>query len=596
MHEQMGKIAAAATAAAAGGAPMIPELPGATESAAWDARMRPMLDASFGCSPLHVLEPLSLRIRVALDFQGSLTALSAWANLTFLSPLSMAVRHQQLLDLLALTEALDAQARRAEHRECLRPAASPSVQPAQWWAYIGRCAMLQRRRAGGMRLTWAGLKERRARRHAYLELYARARGKRAASAEMKELQAFEASMDFDEIVAFRRIGLRAYQEARKTQGLVGGLMGALFFRDTASRGGVHAGTGGLHLKDEEIEGLYAALEESDARMEEERRNATVAAFRGGGASGGGAHAGGASGGGASGGGTYGLYYEQFRASISSARHPVQLTLYHTQAEPLLSLVIGGLAARAATRPVGEGASLAASIRSIDVLDLTSELRGCPQRSALRHVLTWDGSGVQPLDHVTDHPTPPSTDATPCAISLVVDFRPVDSSCSAHVDLSLGYLRANLNPLLVTPLSRFFSIPQSHLAAAQAVEQLLEQEMERPQGLGTSLAAMMRDVALALEYKPARVRARLAGIQLVLVQPPTSLHEASPGSAFSPLRRRQVSDVGGPRFEPSASDGPNLLRMLLVRLGTLNLETLIAGQVTAFADSDDGEDTCSEDDE
>ena len=179
---------------------------------------------------------------------------------------------------------------------------------------------------------------------------------------------------------------------------------------------------------------------------------------------------------------------------------------------------------------------------------------------------------------------------------MVDFRPVDSSCSAHVDLSLGYLRANLNPLLVTPLSRFFSIPQSHLAAAQAVEQLLEQEMERPQGLGTSLAAMMRDVALALEYKPARVRARLAGIQLVLVQPPTSLHEASPGSAFSPLRRRQVSDVGGPRFEPSASDGPNLLRMLLVRLGTLNLETLIAGQVTAFADSDDGEDTCSEDDE
>ena len=56
---------------------------------------------------------------------------------------------------------------------------------------------------------------------------------------MKELQAFEASMDFDEIVAFRRIGLRAYQEARKTQGLVGGLMGALFFRE--ERGAVVGG-------------------------------------------------------------------------------------------------------------------------------------------------------------------------------------------------------------------------------------------------------------------------------------------------------------------------------------------------------------------
>ena len=88
-----------------------------------------------------VIEPLSVAIGVSLDFRGGLAESNAVAKLGLNSPLALALRHQQFLDLLALGEGLDGRSRREYYRSCGRPVSSGLVAPGEWWKYIGRCAI-----------------------------------------------------------------------------------------------------------------------------------------------------------------------------------------------------------------------------------------------------------------------------------------------------------------------------------------------------------------------------------------------------------------------------------------------------------------------
>ena len=320
-------------------------------SAQWETLMRPRLVAS--SSSTDVLQPLSLRLRLSLDFNESLAATSAWVHLSLASPLALTLRHHQLLDLLSLGEALDARARRAAHMQCMRPRSSPTDCPLEWWAYVGRCALLQRRREGGMRLTWQSLQQRRARRVAYLAASQRARGKNPSSEEMAALIALEASMEFDEIVTFRRIALQAHaarQEGREKPFGLGWWPSGSRSVDAAE------------LSEEEIATLYAAMEASEAKAEEARSRAGDARRESGLMQ----HDGTAA------------SYEQYRVVVSTAAQPMRATLYHTHSDPLISLVVSGVAARAAIRPVGSGMSLSLRVRSVAIYDLIAVALNRPE--------------------------------------------------------------------------------------------------------------------------------------------------------------------------------------------------------------------------
>ena len=185
----------------------------------WRRLMQPLIDSPEG--PAHILTPLDLKVVFDLGLAGlglgdGTVAVSVHSN-------GLCMRHGQFVRLMAVFEALDLKERRNHYAEARRPSSvAASTAPREWWQFVGRCALLEVRRKGKLKLGWRNHRQRRERRAAYLEAYVAARGAKAGSEPVKHLEALEADgMLFEEIVAFRRLAA-SFQPAGFFKGLFGG--------------------------------------------------------------------------------------------------------------------------------------------------------------------------------------------------------------------------------------------------------------------------------------------------------------------------------------------------------------------------------------
>ena len=355
-----------------------------------------------------------------------------------------------------------------------------------------------------MVLNWASLKERRQRRRAYMEAFVKARQKRLLGGYSPEavdaLEALEATMQFEEIIAFRRLAARANASVRAP----------------------------LSLSEAELGKMHDALETDSAESRPKRQGDADG-------------------------------FEQFRISFTAASHPLQVTLYQTYHQPLLTLVINGVESTATLTP---GASdlpeigLSLDILSVHVRDVTrtDALREVLHVELLDHEQKARMSSLSGRESTSDddegHASP--TGHEEC-ISLRLKVTPDDPNASVYASAAIGYLRCQVNPLLFAPLHRFLHIPPSHFLAASRLEDAMEAALQRESGVGTSIVTSLRQLNVALQNKPASVHLSLAGMQFALLEPPTGDTSVALQGAHG-VRKRQVMYV----------------RMLLVMMGEATL--------------------------
>ena len=486
---------------------------------------------------------------------------------------SLRVQHWQLLAALSIADETAMAERRRHFRKCCRPSDGPVEAPRSWWAYAQRAALVEAKEAPGLRISWSGLQvrlahpinavvdvpfgcrgvlglsngvrmdtcpqERRRVRLAYVEAYSAMLGaSKPTPGQLATLEALDHSLAFGDIVRYRSLSRAASKQAEKAKS---------FFALKPTP-----------LTEEELQALQGRLEEDHTAAGKSDPKEHVSAW--------------------------------LALSVSK----ISVTLAVASSTPLLLLTTRGFDSSATVRPNGPGIDLTARVRSVLLEDLDTPY------ASLRPVLRLEG-GKETTD----------------AFMLGFSVRPVYTTDALTLSAELRALRVMVNPRFALAVARFFQVPPSHWAAARAFQERAAAARLDYLGVGTSAAAALRQLTSSLSHHPVSISLKIHAPQVVLLEPPPLLVEAHSrtrtdtrlwsrrNKASASAARRDGKAIERSRFSPSATSSPPAdllqassgasadhprgtsspcappvaLRMLVIRPGTMSLQTDSLATVT-----------------
>jgi hypothetical protein len=160
----------------------------------------------------YLLHPCTASVRIGYDspkakFDLARPRISLIATIP---ELQLKLRREQLLCVVKVMDLFDIKRRKNLSRPG-RPLSSALEDPRAWWRYV-QTIVVQDVRDRKLRRTGAYLAERRRRRVRYVDLYLRHRAGSMQANEVKEMEALEDSLGFNDIVFFRCTAIREQQQ------------------------------------------------------------------------------------------------------------------------------------------------------------------------------------------------------------------------------------------------------------------------------------------------------------------------------------------------------------------------------------------------